>query len=265
MARNISLQIPQPCSESWAAMTPTAQGRHCAACQQTVVDFTLKTDAEILALLADAAGSRTCGRFAAGQLGRPLQRAAPAAPMPARWRTWLAAAAALWAVREGVGTAAKAQVPTEVRKLSKVALRPEEVRAERKPEKEDALPAPWVLKGMVQDSVTREGLPGVTVLIKGTTTGTSTDASGQFSLTVPAENRLTGLVQLQITYLGYVTEERLISANAPVAPVLLRADVKGLMEVVVAGGVHLSRPWPWHPRSFLYWGKYWLTRPFRRG
>ena len=85
-----TLTIPQPCHESWAAMSPTATGRHCAACAKTVVDFTLKTDAEILAHLAGAAPGRTCGRFAAGQLERPLQRAAPVAPA-ARWRAWLAA------------------------------------------------------------------------------------------------------------------------------------------------------------------------------
>ena len=109
-----SLAIPQPCHESWAAMSPTAPGRHCAACAQTVVDFTLKTDAEILVYLAGAASGRTCGRFAAGQLERPLQRAIPVAPA-ARWRAWLAAIAALWAVREGIGAEAKAQAATEWR------------------------------------------------------------------------------------------------------------------------------------------------------
>ncbi|MDQ2793387.1 MAG: hypothetical protein M3Y12_05195, partial [Bacteroidota bacterium] len=60
------LIIPQPCPESWDAMSPTDMGRHCAACAKTVVDFTLKTDAEILAHLAGAVAGRTCGRFAAG-------------------------------------------------------------------------------------------------------------------------------------------------------------------------------------------------------
>ena len=121
----LRLTIPQPCSESWAAMTPTAAGRHCAACEKTVIDFTQKTDADILAYLAQAAGARTCGRFAAGQLDRPLQRAVPAAPT-ARWRTWLAAAVALWAVRETVGTEGQAQVNMEMqRRAEKPAPPPE--------------------------------------------------------------------------------------------------------------------------------------------
>ena len=80
MRSHVSLTIPQPCHQSWAVMTPAAVGRHCAACEKTVVDFTLKTDAEILAFLAGAVSDHTCGRFAAGQLERPLRRAAPAVP-----------------------------------------------------------------------------------------------------------------------------------------------------------------------------------------
>ncbi|QKG58368.1 hypothetical protein GKZ68_18075 [Hymenobacter sp. BRD128] len=80
------VRIPQPCAESWDAMTPTATGRHCAACQKTVVDFTLKTDAEILAALRQASG-QTCGRLRADQLARPLVPAT----QPNRWRSWLGA------------------------------------------------------------------------------------------------------------------------------------------------------------------------------
>ena len=109
-----SLHVPQPCAQNWDAMLPTATGRHCAACAKTVVDFTLKTDAEILAYLARTAGGRTCGRFAAGQLARPLQRAVPVAPA-ARWRAWLAAVVAVWAVRESAATEANAQTVIEWR------------------------------------------------------------------------------------------------------------------------------------------------------
>ncbi|WP_161599605.1 hypothetical protein [Hymenobacter nivis] len=69
--RPTTVHIPTPCAESWAAMTPRGPGRHCAACQKTVVDFTQKTDGEILAMLKQATG-RTCGRFYADQLSRPL-------------------------------------------------------------------------------------------------------------------------------------------------------------------------------------------------
>lgn len=81
------LRLPQPCQESWDAMTPTGPGRHCATCQKTVVDFTQKTDGELLAYFRQARPDQTCGRFRSAQLGRPLA-ARPAAAV--RWQYWLA-------------------------------------------------------------------------------------------------------------------------------------------------------------------------------
>ncbi|MGI4869996.1 MAG: hypothetical protein ACRYFX_02325 [Janthinobacterium lividum] len=83
-----TLLLPTPCAEPWAAMTPTGPGRHCAACAKTVVDFTQKTDAEILAHFRQSRPDGTCGRFRAAQLGRPLVPR----PVPVRpWQGWLAA------------------------------------------------------------------------------------------------------------------------------------------------------------------------------
>lgn len=273
MLHPVTIRVPQPCSESWAAMTPAAQGRHCAACQKTVVDFTLKTDAEILAYLTKAASGRTCGRtcgrFAAGQLGRPLQRAAPAAPRPARWRTWLAAAAAVWAVREGVGTEAKAQTPaTERRTRYWGGPVPAAPLAETKATA--VAPEPMVLKGVVRDSATQEGLPGVSVILQNATVGVATAADGTFELRVPDEYRQAGRVELQVRCLGYVSQESIVATSSAQPLVFqLQPDVKGILggEVVVVGGiiaVASPHPWPWHPRNLYRHAKYWLTRPFRR-
>lgn len=285
------LHIPQPCSESWAAMLPVATGRHCAACAKIVVDFTLKTDAEILAYLAGAANGRTCGRFAAGQLERLLQRAAPAAPT-ARWRAWLAAAVALWAVRESSSMVAHAQTPSEWRaryrggpvpttppagalgaalpapaapvpgqltmgepaSINSVPTHPESLAA-----------APLILRGIVTDFSSKEGVPGATIYLKGTTIGASTNYNGAFELTVPPELAHKANVTIIVSFVGYLTQQRLLPASAVGAPqnFCLQADMKGMLGEVIL----LPRPLPpapWHPRRFYYWGKYWLTRPFRR-
>ena len=47
-----------------------------------------------------------------------------------------------------------------------------------------------------------EGLPGVTVLVKGTTNGTTTDPNGGFSLNVPDGNGT-----LVVSFIGYQTQE----------------------------------------------------------
>ena len=84
------------------------------------------------------------------------------------------------------------------------------------------------VKGKVTDDK-GEGLPGVTVLLKGTTTGTATDASGSFSLDVPNGNGT-----LVVSFVGYLTQEVPIN-NRTSIPVTLASDTKALEEVVVVG------------------------------
>jgi hypothetical protein len=52
-------------------MQPSDKGRHCAACQKTVVDFTVMSDTEIMRYMSKA-GPHICGRLTPGQVNRPL-------------------------------------------------------------------------------------------------------------------------------------------------------------------------------------------------
>ncbi len=72
-------------------------------------------------------------------------------------------------------------------------------------------------------------LPGVSVAVKGTDKGTTTDASGRFTINVANENAV-----LVFTTVGYVTQERTIPANH-VINIQLSPDSKSLNEVVVVG------------------------------
>ncbi|TYZ08843.1 carboxypeptidase-like regulatory domain-containing protein [Hymenobacter lutimineralis] len=69
-------------------MTPTAGGRHCAACEKTVVDFTSLTSEQLLAALHQP--EKVCGRFRPDQLHAP---ALPASRAARNWTQWVAAAA----------------------------------------------------------------------------------------------------------------------------------------------------------------------------
>lgn len=71
-----SLNIPKPCHENWADMSPEAQGRFCGSCQKIVVDFTAMSDEEVQNYLLDKRHQHTCGRFLASQIGRPLENQA---------------------------------------------------------------------------------------------------------------------------------------------------------------------------------------------
>jgi TonB-dependent SusC/RagA subfamily outer membrane receptor len=74
-----------------------------------------------------------------------------------------------------------------------------------------------------------EALPGVTILVKGTTTGTATDGNGDFSFSVPA-----GSGTLVVSFIGYLTQEVSIN-NRSTVNISLAADAKNLEEVVVVG------------------------------
>ena len=85
------------------------------------------------------------------------------------------------------------------------------------------------ISGRVTDQKTGDGLPGATVLLKGTTTGISTNAEGDFTLTVPAQGGT-----LVISSVGMITQEVPLG-NRTTVTVALATDNKQLSEVVVTG------------------------------
>ena len=86
------------------------------------------------------------------------------------------------------------------------------------------------VSGRVVDAASGEGLPGVTVVVKGSTTGASTNESGEFTLSVPAGAEAT----LVLSYVGYLTETVNAGSQSNLT-VKLRTDQKALDEVVVIG------------------------------
>lgn len=70
-------------------------------------------------------------------------------------------------------------------------------------------------------------IPGVNVLLKGSTVGTVTDADGRYQLTVPATGG-----KLIFSFLGYVTQEVEIGTRS-IIDVSLSLDVSELQEVIV--------------------------------
>lgn len=79
-------------------------------------------------------------------------------------------------------------------------------------------------------SETNEGLPGVSVVLKGTSRGTTTNADGRFQLSIPDGQSAT----LVFSYVGYVTQE-IVVGNQSVVDLKLATDAQALGEVVVVG------------------------------
>jgi TonB-linked SusC/RagA family outer membrane protein len=74
-----------------------------------------------------------------------------------------------------------------------------------------------------------ESLPGVSITIKGTTTGTSTGSNGKYSLVVPTEDAI-----LVFSFVGYMSQEIQVNGRS-IINVNLATDTKALQEVVVVG------------------------------
>jgi TonB-linked SusC/RagA family outer membrane protein len=85
------------------------------------------------------------------------------------------------------------------------------------------------VSGTVTDGSTNQPMPGVNVLVKGTSNGAITDASGMYTL-LGAERNAT----IVFTFIGYVDQEVAIAGKA-IVDVVLAAEVTGLDEVVVVG------------------------------
>jgi len=126
--------------------------------------------------------------------------------------------------------------------LPRVTSIPEASRAKKADNEVTTLQAPTLSarkpSGISQSSVMISGtviskdfevpLPGVTVTVKGSTQGTTTDEEGKFKLLVPLQSSLV------FNYIGYTTEESVIKNQEPLK-ISLSEDVRALNEVAVVG------------------------------
>ncbi|WP_324675984.1 TonB-dependent receptor [Hymenobacter sp. GOD-10R] len=76
-----------------------------------------------------------------------------------------------------------------------------------------------------------DGMPGATVVLKGSTQGTTTDANGRFTLTIPADMPTPTLV---ISSIGYVKQEIPVGTQTTFS-IKLAQNTQDLNEVVVVG------------------------------
>jgi len=88
-----------------------------------------------------------------------------------------------------------------------------------------------LLSGTVMDAGTNEPLPGVSVTIKGTKTGTSTDKDGRYSFSIA---NISDDAVLLFSYIGYKNLEIPVNGRSKI-DAKLESDTKSLEEVVVVG------------------------------
>jgi TonB-linked SusC/RagA family outer membrane protein len=79
------------------------------------------------------------------------------------------------------------------------------------------------------------GLPGVTVVVKNTTQGTTTDLNGDYSIDISSTESI-----LVFSFIGYVKQEQTVGARSAIN-VQLQSETKELEEVVITGFQEVER------------------------
>lgn len=119
-------------------------------------------------------------------------------------------------------------VPIQMRAVAPVSDGPETLASARRVLSTPA-PQELTVRGVVRDGSTAQPLAGVSVVLKGTTRGATTDAAGTFRLDVPDGNAV-----LIFSYIGFESKEVLVGNQTLITLDLVPTD-QSLNEVVVIG------------------------------
>lgn len=215
--KKLELRIDQPCAEKWESFEKRGLNGFCSSCQKEVVDFTKMSDRQIKDYFLKSKGD-ICGRMRKNQQKEYVLNSYN---LFSRLNTGLLTIGSI--LFSSVSIQAQNKDKIEFLESKKVNL---------------TTSYKGVVSGIVVDD-TGEALPGVNVVIKGTTSGTTTDLDGQYTIEAKPSDFLT------FSYVGFETIELSVNSKSNLDVVLNGAMLGGLMgEVVVAS--------PYSPRG-LWW------------
>ncbi|RAW00640.1 carboxypeptidase-like regulatory domain-containing protein [Pseudochryseolinea flava] len=219
MRTTYSLSIAKPCNEKWEDFTPQDKGGYCSSCAKVVVDFTTMSDYQILEFLKNKK-AHTCGRFTKDQLKSYQDLQLPKInPGFNLLKASLLCFVLILTAKTSTAQDALAKTATEqIIELKAVSTGGATVTRN--------------VMGIVKDE-NGDPLPGVNVIVKNTTIGTSTNADGEFQLTGDFKE---GDVLL-FSFIGYETKEFSIPKNAAQSlEIPLTVDVRMTMDTVIMMG-----------------------------
>lgn len=227
MDNRLTLSINEPCTEKWSSFKQTEAGGFCGTCRKTVVDFTQMSDDQIINYFKSRP-THTCGRFRSHQLREYfIQPSVTVRPGATLLKAGLVSVALLLVSRQ---TSAQSETPhtssIQVVQVTGAAVKADPI---------DTQPTSMtgLVRGIVKDEY-GDPLPGVNVILKGGSIGTSTDANGAYELKADLKE---GDVLL-FTFIGFKMEEYQI----PKGFTGVLDMVMITMELDIMGTVMLSGP-----------------------
>nr|WP_294945012.1 carboxypeptidase-like regulatory domain-containing protein [uncultured Mucilaginibacter sp.] len=222
MQRIKRIDIPKPCHESWDAMTPVEQGRHCQSCCKTVIDFTTMPNADVIAYLSSH--KNTCGRITGSKMASVNHDLEVQHRKRFTWKGFIAAASLSMLFpmlkAEAQSPPKTEQAPVAPNFMGKVAA----------PDTAGYI----TVKGVVTAKDDGLPVPGATIKVKnkGTYLITQTRTNGSFTIQVPPNTK-----RISVSFLGYETNEIKLRHKAGEQSIVLNtaldSSFAGGMEVYV--------------------------------
>ncbi|MBA4850622.1 carboxypeptidase-like regulatory domain-containing protein [Emticicia sp. BO119] len=226
MKQSFQLNIENPCHEHWESFTPTSTGGFCASCQKNVIDFSNMPESQLVAFFKDRLKSshNLCGRFREDQLKKNY--------VVEEWFP-------TWSIQNDQ---LQYEIPVAViaQKKYKQAIRLPWIQHMKVVRNmaaavltllciEEGMGQNRVISGQVVDAEGKEGLPGVSIAIKGTTRGTVSDANGNYRI-VASDNDI-----LVFSSIGYETTEENATATNDLIKIEMKDSEIKLGEIAVVG------------------------------
>jgi CarboxypepD_reg-like domain len=220
MKTNFQISIPTPCHEDWGKFTPTSTGGFCGSCQKNVIDFSAMSESQLVAYFRDlpADNQHLCGRFRDEQLQKNYDI-----------ESWFPA----WNITD---TTINYEVPiTQFNTTSNTISLPliRKMKMVRNMTMavltfafSESYGQQKQIAGQVVDT---EGLPlpGVSISIKNSKKGISSDKDGKYNLAVEDKDTLV------FSFVGFKRNELTAKEIKPV--VAMKEDTHLLGEVIVVG------------------------------
>ncbi|MEO8772687.1 MAG: carboxypeptidase-like regulatory domain-containing protein [Gelidibacter sp.] len=218
MKNQFSLNIKTPCSEKFDQFSPTPQGGFCGSCEKEVIDFTNMDTKKIANYFRHKETQNTCGRFNSSQLKVYNQN---------RMRASLLSGITLACLSLFSLHSVQAQM-----RLDSLDRNPSEI-------KTSTVQKHLAVKGNVSDG--NSPLPGVNIILEGTTIGTQTNFDGDFEF--PKKLKKDDI--LVFSYVGLTSQKVVITDEDATSTLVLKIsmdmDASILMGKVAVKKVYKSK------------------------
>lgn len=216
------IDIPSPCGESLADMTPTARGLYCAACSREILDFTKFTDEQLYKYFISASenGRTPCGFFRPDQLDHNLAPLPRPSYMANTWR----ALGLLMAGLAGVDSLNAQQIREQ-----------EPVTSPAKDSIPDWAERPRYVAGVVKDAAAGVPVSYCRVTVQGDGYyHANTEEDGTFKIELPAGEEGAAL-KVTAHAIGYQDFNTMIANPQAVLPVNMTIRMEAGVEIVAHG------------------------------